>query len=54
MALSNLTRAAAKALRKQRTPATAILVAAGSATRMGGIDKVMAALAGRQLTAVLG
>ena len=39
MALSNLTRAAAKALRKQRTPATAILVAAGSATRMGGIDK---------------
>ena len=42
MALSNLTRAAATALRKQRTPATAILVAAGSATRMGGIDKVMA------------
>lgn len=51
MALSNLTRAAAKALRKQRTPATAILVAAGSATRMGGIDKVMAALAGRPLLA---
>ena len=51
MALSSLTRAAAKALRKQRTPATAILVAAGSATRMGGIDKVMAALAGRPLLA---
>ena len=51
MALSNLTRAAAKALRKQRTTATAILVAAGSATRMGGIDKVMATLAGRPLLA---
>lgn len=49
MNFAKLTRAAAKALRKSAAPATAILVAAGNATRMHGIDKVVAPLANRPL-----
>ena len=42
MDITNLTRPARKLLKLQ--PCGAVIVAAGSATRMGGIDKVMADL----------
>ena len=47
MDISNLTRPARKLLKLQ--PCGAVIVAAGSATRMGGIDKVMADLGGEPM-----
>ena len=47
MDITNLTRPARKLLKLQ--PCGAVIVAAGSATRMGGIDKVMADLGGEPM-----
>ena len=47
MDITNLTRPAQKLLKLQ--PCGAVIVAAGSATRMGGIDKVMADLGGEPM-----
>ena len=47
MDITNLTRPARKLLKLQ--PCGAVIVAAGSATRMGGIDKVMANLGGEPM-----
>lgn len=49
MDITNLTRPARKLLKLQ--PCGAVIVAAGSATRMGGIDKVMADLGGEPMIA---
>ena len=49
MDITNLTRPARKLLKLQ--PCGAVIVAAGSATRMGGIDKVMANLGGEPMIA---
>ena len=47
MDISKLTKAGRKALPLQKC--AAVIVAAGSATRMGGIDKVMAELRGEPM-----
>ena len=49
MDITNLTRPARKLLKLQ--PCGAVIVAAGSASRMGGIDKVMADLGGEPMIA---
>lgn len=51
MKATKIMRTASETLRSAPPHTTAILVAAGSATRMNGIDKVMADLAGRPLIA---
>ena len=49
MEVTTVMRKTAKVMRPTPPPTAAIIVAAGSAARMGGIDKVMAELAGKPL-----